>query len=80
MSIIILLIGFLSQIAGIILLLISLNYRLPNHPGITGEGGIGPAFWKCRQYYNPPGYRLFILANIFFDAGILLQLIFYWCC
>ena len=79
MRIIILLIGFLAQMTGIILLMWSLWYRVPDHPGITGVGtGRLLKFWKCRDLYTPPGFSLFIWGEIFFGAGILMQLIFYW--
>jgi hypothetical protein len=79
MHIIVLLIGFLSQLTGIILLLWSLWYRVPDHPGITGVGtGRLLRFWKCRDLYSGPGFRLLILSEILFCTGILIQLIFYW--
>ncbi|MCX6830321.1 MAG: hypothetical protein NT002_13735 [candidate division Zixibacteria bacterium] len=55
MRIIVILIGFLSRMTGIILLLWSLWYRVPDHPGITGVGtGRLLKFWKCRDLYTGP--------------------------
>jgi hypothetical protein len=64
-------------LAGAILIMASLWYRAPNHPGITGVGTMKLfKFWKCRELYNPPGYKLYLAGIILFDAGLLIQIAF----
>jgi hypothetical protein len=78
MTTVVIFIGFISLVAGIILILASLWYRKPDHPSITGEGQIKHAlFWRYKQFWTPKGYKFFLWGEILFMLGLVLEIIYY---
>jgi uncharacterized membrane protein len=75
------LIGLVFILTGIVLTLVAMNHRSPQHPfesGSTRARDLFRPIWMMRDWFTPPGYSLHLLGYVLLALGCLIMPVYHW--